>query len=327
MTALAGSRAGPGWFARVVRGCVSVLIGAILCAAPVTSLIALGWLSRQMTAKIGQRFDGGMQSPGWLLGQREMGRWERSFGGLSANISTGLRVLVALLAWILPFTALWLGAWWAGWENSFNKGYEQAFLGPSVFLSGLAMAAVLLPVIPVMLAHLAAEERLAAAFEVRRIRGVIAQAGWRFGGLALLTFVLALPFIGRQGFVTLAPGAFPAIADLPPEGIAALRGWLTFGAAAWAFLALWWLRLSAARLYARAAPRAAGLRPGLWDGAFAAGVACPARRASRVLTTLWVMVAMAAGAGLGAQVVVAQFINHGWWRWVLHPFFALPWPG
>ncbi|MFM2388785.1 MAG: hypothetical protein RLZZ437_340 [Pseudomonadota bacterium] len=327
MTALAGSRGAPGWLVRMGQGMLALLVGAVLCAAPVTSLVALGWLTRRMAWRVGQRFDLIAETPGWILGARGTGRWESALGGLSANISNGLRSLTALLAWSLPFSALWLGAWWAGWENSFNKGYEQAFAGPMVFVAGLLIAAVLLPVIPFMLAHMAAEGRLAAAFQLRRIRGVMAQAGWRVAALAVLTFVAGLPFIGMHGFATLAPGAFPQVAEMTANQMVTLRGWLDFGTAAYAFAALWVLRGMAANIYATAAPRAAGLRPGLWDGAQAAEVAQPARARSRALTTLWVGMAMAAGAGIGAQMVVAQFINHAWWRWVFHPFFALPWAG
>ena len=325
--ALPRSRGAPGWLARMGQGMLALLVGVVLCATPVTSLLALGWLSRRMAWRVQQRFGMLAEAPGWILGAQGAGRWERALGGLAANITHGLHSLVALMAWSLPFSALWLGAWWAGWENSFNKGYEQAFAGPAVFVTGLLIAAVVLPVIPFMLAHMAAEGRLAAAFQLRRIRGVMAQAGWRVAGLAVLTFGAGLPFIGFHGFAALAPGVFLRIEAMTPDQLADLRGWLTLGAAAYAFGTLWVLRSIAARTYATAAPRAAGLRPGLWDGALASEVAMPARAQSRVLTTLWVTVAMAAGAGMGAQLVVAQFINHAWWRWVFHPFFALPWAG
>ncbi len=306
---------------------LALCLGTLLCVAPVTSLIALGWLSRRMCWRIHQQFGMQTDTPGWVMGLRERGRWERALGGLSANISHGLRSLTALAAWSLPFTALWLGAWWAGWENSFNKGYEQAFAGPSAFLAGLLIAAVLLPVIPLMLAHMAAEGRLAAAFQLRRLRSVVAQSGWRFAALAVLTFGAGLPFIGLHGFATLAPGAFPAIGAMTGDDLAGLRNMLALGAAAYAFATLWVLRSIAARIYAFAAPRAAGVQPGLWDGSLAAEVAVPARHRSRLMTALWVMLGMAAGTGFGLQIVVAQFINHAWWRWVFHPFFALPWAG
>ena len=232
MTTLSRSRGAPGWVARLAQGLWLLLVWAVLCAAPVTSMLALGWVSRRMAWRIRQRFDMATDAPDWIMGAQGAGRWERALGGLAAKISMGLRTLAALMAWSLPFSALWLGAWWAGWENSFNKGYEQAFARPVVFVTGLLMAALLLPVIPFMLAHMAAEGRLAAIFQLRRIRGVMAQAGWRIAGLAVLTNAAALPFVGMHGFAALAPGAFPAIDAMTPGQIAALRGWLAFVTAA-----------------------------------------------------------------------------------------------
>jgi Protein of unknown function (DUF4013) len=194
---------GPGRLARLGRFVVSGAIGTVLCAGPVTAVVALGWLTRRQGFHARDRFGAAEEAPGWLLGPREVagrpsGRLARALGGLAANIRAGLMALVALMAWTLPFTLLWLGAWWAGWENSFNKGYEQAFVGPSIFLLGAILAALILPALPLMLAHLAAEDRLSAAFELRRLRSLIAQAGWRIPALSLLTVIFALPFAGAM---------------------------------------------------------------------------------------------------------------------------------
>jgi hypothetical protein len=34
---------------------------------------------------------------------------------------------------------LWLFAWFAGWNNSFHKGYELAFVGPAAGWLGVAL--------------------------------------------------------------------------------------------------------------------------------------------------------------------------------------------
>ena len=302
-------------------------IGTLLTVLPVTSLIALGWLTRHMGHATRTRFGAAAEAPGWILGPREAGRIARAAGGLGANIRAGLITLTALLAWTLPFTALWLGAWWAGWENSFNKGYEQAVVGPLVFLFGSLIAMLILPALPVMLAHLATEDRLSAAFDLRRLRSVIAQAGWRIPALAALTLILSLPFFAARGLVVTAPSFVSQIEDMTPDQIADVKGQIALALAAWAFLSLWLLRSLAARLYARAAPRAAGLQPGLWDGTQAAEAAEPARRTSRLLVALWYGIAMAFAFGLSFQILASQFLDHAYWRWAFHPFLTLPWPG
>jgi hypothetical protein len=323
---------GPGRLARLGRFLLNGGLGALLCTGPVTAVIALGWLTRRQGHLARDRFGAAEEAPGWLLGPRETmgrptGRFARALGGLAANIRAGLMALGALLVWTLPFTALWLGAWWAGWENSFNKGYEQAFVGPLVFLLGAFLAALILPALPLMLAHLATEDRLSAAFELRRLRGLIAQAGWRIPALTLLTTLFAVPFFAARGLITTAGDWAPWTEDLTPEAAAALRGQIALALAAVAFLATWTLRALAARTYATAAPRAAGLRPGRWDGSQAAEAAVPAKARSRLMTALWYGAAMALTLGTVFLILAGQFLDHAWWRWLFHPALTLPWAG
>jgi hypothetical protein len=326
MTAAVTYRAS--WAARFGRRALDLVLGTLLTVQAIPSILVLGWLTRRMGWIIRRRLGLATDdAPGWLFGARERGRMARALGGLAANIRAGAITLVALFAWTLPFTALWLGAWWAGWENSFNKGYEQAFVGPSVYWLGMLIAMVILPALPIVLAHLAAEDRLSAAFELRRIRAVMAEAGVRLAGLAALSTLLALPLFAARGLISLGSDAFPGLEDMTPEAAISLRNWLQLGFAACAFAALWVLRGLAARLYAYAAPRAAALRPGLWDGTLASEAASPARPRARWMVAVWVALAMVFAWGLAALVLMGQFLDYAWWRWLMHPLYTLPWPG
>jgi hypothetical protein len=322
----------PGRFALFGRLVLNGALGSLLCTGPVTAVIALGWLTRRQGHLARDRFGAAEEAPGWLLGPRELkgrptGRMVRALGGLGANTRAGMMALTALLAWTLPFTLLWLGAWWAGWENSFNKGYEQAFVGPSVYLVGMALAALILPALPLVLAHVAAEDRLSATFDLRRLQSLVAQAGWRVPALAILMALLAVPFAAARGLITTATDWAPWIEDLTPEALAALQGQIDLGLAALAFGAAWLVRALAARIYSRAAPRAAGVRPGLWDGAQATEAAEPARGKGRMVTALFYLVAMVASFAMAFLVLAGQFLDHAWWRWVFHPLLTLPWAG
>ena len=244
MTALPRPAYGPGRLSRSARFLLNGAIGTLLCTGPVTSVIALGWLMRRSGHLARSRFGAAEEAPGWLLGPREANtrptsRLARALGGLGANIRSGVLGLTALFAWTLPFSLLWLGAWWAGWENSFNKGYEQAAVGPAVFLLGAFLAALILPALPLMLSHVATEDRLAAAFDLRRLRSVVAQSGWRVPALSLLTAFFALPFVAVRGLITTAPDWAPWIADLSADQLASLRGQITLTLAALAFLTTW----------------------------------------------------------------------------------------
>ncbi len=52
-------------------------------------------------------------------------------GGLRANLRSAARALACTYLVTIPGCFLWLAAWYDGWNNSFNKGYEQAAVGPS----------------------------------------------------------------------------------------------------------------------------------------------------------------------------------------------------
>jgi hypothetical protein len=332
MTALTRPAYGPGRLLRLGRLVANAAIGTLLCTGPVTAIIALGWLTRRSGHLSRDRFGAAEEAPGWLLGPREWqgrpsGRMTRALGGLGANIRAGLMALTALLVWTLPFTALWLGAWWAGWENSFNKGYEQAFVGPSVYFLGVFAAALVLPVLPLVFAHLAAEDRLSAAFELRRLRSVVAQAGWRVPALAVLAALMALPFAGARGLITTATDWAPQLETMTPDQLAEVQGWITLALAALAFISVWLTRSLAARVYTLAAARAAGLKPGLWDGTQAAEGAVPATPRSRTLATLWYAIAMAATLAFSFLILAGQFLDYAWWRWIFHPALTLPWAG
>lgn len=323
---------GPGRLARLGRLILDAAIGTLLCAGPVTAVIALGWLSRRSGHQARDRLGAAEEAPGWLLGLRDYngrsaGRIARMLGGLGANIRSGLMALTALLVWTLPFTLFWLGAWWAGWENSFNKGYEQAFVGPSVFLLGVLAAAAVLPVLPLMSAHLATEDRLSAAFELRRLRSVVAQAGWHVPALSILTTLCALPFAATRGLITTATDVWPVLESMSPDEIAGIKAQITLALASLSFLSVWLIRSIAARIYTRAATRASGLKPGFWEGTHAGKGAVAATQRNPVLVALWYGLAMSFSVGLCVLILVGQFLDHAWWRWLFHPFLTLPWAG
>jgi hypothetical protein len=225
----------------------------------------------------------------------------RLLGGLGANIAAGVRMLAGQAIWTLPFTLLWLGAWWAGWENSFNKGYEQAAVGPMAFLAGTLLSLPILTLLPHAVAHAAAEGRLGAFFALRRILHLARGASWRGLALALLSVAAAVPIFGLQALPVFVEEIVPGFATRTPEQQMETAGLLQLAAAGYAFAALWFLRHVAARLAAR------GRTPGR-------------------LSLLWLVLSGAVWGGLMVLIVLAQFMNHAPMGWISHPFYLLPWP-
>jgi hypothetical protein len=296
---LALTRPAPLW--RLIGLARDLALGGLLCLHPVTAIIALGWLTRRMAAIMGA--GGAGKTPGWLLGPQGEGPVMRMLGGLGANIRDGLRTLTGLALLTLPFTGLWLGAWWAGWENSFNKGYEQAVIGPAVWLGATIPAILILSHLPFALAHAARAGRLGAFAEWRVIRRMRAAAGWRAVWLALISVVLALPLLAAQALPVLIEEFMPGFATMPAADQQAVGGLIALSTALYSFASLYTLRHMAARIAIRPQPA------NLW------------------LSPLWLILSCIVWFGLVAQIVVAQFMNYDPLKWLNHPFYLLPWAG
>ena len=185
-------RIGRSWSARL-GGALRFVIGVLFCLTPVTALLALGWLTRMMRAEAAAaraRLSGteGERAswPNWITApQGEATGLSRWGAALWWNLREGAATLAALIAGTTPFTLLILLGWWGGWENSFNKGYEQAWVGIVTTLAGYAVALPLLARLPMALAHMAVERRMSAFFAWGAVRRLIRAAGWRYVALSL----------------------------------------------------------------------------------------------------------------------------------------------
>jgi hypothetical protein len=291
-----------GGLRRILGFIKDAIIGSLLSTNPLTAFIVLGWLMRRMRWIAGIDKD----RPGWLLGVGES-FVARGAGGLVANVRAGFGAALSLLFVTLPFTALWSFAWWSGWENSFNKGYEQAAVGPLLSLLAIAISLPILCLLPMALAHRAAEGRWRAFLDWRRVRDLIARAGWRYVLLVPMTAVFALPVMLFRTVPLFIENIVPGFADMNSDETAQVSSMLTLGFAAYVFLALLVLRGMAARVYRRAVARLGDKPPVLALRLFG-----------------WLMM-LAASFGFVVQIYVAQFFNHGWAKWFVHPMFLLPW--
>jgi hypothetical protein len=306
-------------FASVVR----FALGVILCLTPVTAILVLGWLMRLMqreedharkrmqAAALGEH---GPRLPHWITGEtpHSASRLTRWFGSLLDNLRHGLAALVALAIGTLPFTLLWLFSWWGGWENSFNKGYEQAWVGRTIGLLGVAIALPLLARLPMALAHQAAEGRIGAFFAFREVRRLIRLASWRYVGLSLLFVLAALPLFVAKGAPVFVEQWSPGFTERNAAEIEAFGRSYRFGATAYLLAALVFLRRASARLHARAA---LVLAAGNASPSLLSSVAAIVR--SLLLGILWF--------ALVVQIFVGQFLNHQWLAWLNHPLVGLPW--
>jgi hypothetical protein len=332
---------------------IGIAVAIVLSLNPLGAVLVLGWLMRLMRREtaiaairelrrvnrsealglLASRPDLRALAPwtGWLrAAEPKSGRLGRWLGGLGETIRLGAVTALALALATLPFTALLLLSWWAGWENSFNKGYEQAWAGPALALVGIVAALFVLQHLPMAGAHLAAERRVAALFDLPTVRALIRAQRWRNLWLALLTVIAALPVAGAQILPTFVEAVQPGFAEMPPEIIAAVAARWHAVPTIYLVLVLVLLRRAQARYYARAALRLGSPRTSFVQhiaGQFGPGGVTQAAPgcgrfggfiAGLALTAVW-------AAAFIAPLYVAQFANHAWWNWLNHPLIGLPW--
>ncbi len=265
---------------------------------------------------------------------------------LWSNMRMGFLTLFATWAATAPIMILWLLSWWGGWENSFNKGYEQAWVGPIVGLIATLMFIAFMTYVPLAQARLASAGTWRAFFDYKLIRTLV--AGNPFAVLKLtIYFVFAGLVIAALRVAPLAAGnTMESIATWPEERLMALKFGYYVLCAAVAFALFVVLRLAAARIYARAllkAVRSGRLKADRLsdterDYLAALKLLEPVAKEGRgvmaraALSTGRGMMRLAAAAPalilwfvFAAQIYIAQFFNHDWFAWVNHPLIQVPW--
>lgn len=331
----------PGMFRRLAA-VVNIIIAAVLCLTPFTAVVVLGWIMRVMRREMviesgrysranGKRdvsrkvalatvhalpqLRGTARFPGWLKGF-----WD--------TLKSSLRAVFAMSLALLPFGTILLLSWWAGWENSFNKGYEQAWVGPLLAAVGIALGAFTLVHLPMALAHHAAEQRVGAIWSIGLIRRLIGRVRWRYLMLTLATIALSAPLFLVQILPAFMEGIYLGLATASPEEIEAFALFYYAGATVYLVLVLLVLRRWAARLYARAALllQSNELRfihqvSEMLDRPPAPARPAPGRFGGMVAGLL----TLAGWLAFVAALYVAQFANHAWWNWISFPLTGLPW--
>src|SRR5207253_8164502 len=80
-----------------------------------------------------------------------------------------------------------------GWLNSFNKGYEQAWIGPTAGIIGTLLLALGLIYVPLARVHMAVTGEARAFFEARLIWRLIRARLLLFTGYMGVLLLLAIP--------------------------------------------------------------------------------------------------------------------------------------
>ena len=304
----------------LIKAIKNLFFGTASCLTPFTAVIALGWLTRYMQSVSLRRIgDNHLNNAdiGWIMGPKDSGFFSRYLGGIWHNLAAGMGAAISLLLVTLPFTGLWIMSWWAGWENSFNKGYEQAWVGPVVGITGVVISLWLLAHIPIGLAHQAAENRWFALFQFRRVRQLVGLAGWQYVAMTFATVLLSLPLFALRGLPVFIEGIVPGFSELSSDRVQEIANLIVLSKSAYVFVALVILRKWTAIIYANAVIRSreTSQKPALEQ----------TRKANWFLRTPHLFMLMIIWLGFVFLIFFGQFLNNSWLLWINHPFLLLPW--
>lgn len=322
----------------ILRWLKSWLLGSAGCLSLLGALVTTGWTYRLCRRRIighWQKKSGIAEeqtAPRWLIAESSMqGTPWRFVESLKRNFLTGLgHGFTAFLVTLLPGLLLAF-AWWGGWNNSFNKGYEQAGVGPALGMLGIALMGVALIYLPLAQVHQAMGGRVGAFFEFRTICRLIARAPWGGMLLAGLTAVFGLPFVASSFYLSTAVATRPELLEMPPAAIVGfLNSYYFLWAVLFVFPAFLIIRLLAAAVYARAARSLA--KEGRYSHEHLTVEIHPPDIRHRTIKWLFRTAKLTAlGATYAALVafsflpLISQFSNAiPVKRWLLHPMVQVP---
>lgn len=237
------------WWALLWKGPAGFLkffVGMIFCQTLLGSILIVGWTYRIMQRVIYKRWwsqsplrRSGLsfqeylgQSPqtrlhlhwpNWILQQNFLevirGRPIKAFvQSLWLNFKVGFRGIVNTWVLTLPGCVLMLFSWYDGWNNSFNKGYEQAPVGPLTGILGLILFVLPMLYIPMAQARQAATGEWRSFYQFRLVRRLVLRRWPACLGLAALYALVSLSIL----ILRVLPQYFPQMGHQTVEALAAL---------------------------------------------------------------------------------------------------------
>jgi hypothetical protein len=315
---------------RSVTNIIRYLVAVLALLNPLTAVVLLGYVYRRQEALLVSLYgDSAYEAPSWFRSSGEMPQAsfaQRNFGGLWDNLKTGFSGTLALGVIVLPVSLLMAVSWYAGWNNSFNKGYEYAPVGPLLGIAGVVLGMITMSYLTIAQARHAYTGDWHSVFALRaNLAMVSAQPLW-FPLLPVLGGVAAGVLLLCRGFPVFAFNV-PAFHDFDNASGFLIRWSFFWGLI---FVPVYFAMKSvAARLYARSVGQAiykgnltlADLYPA--EVVFSSTpVKAPYRQLPGVVT---LAISVLCWFPVFALQYVQQFLNNlGTWGWLNQPLAWLP---
>jgi hypothetical protein len=287
-----------------------------------------------------------------VAGGKAEGRPWRELGGglmgsLFLNLRMGVQGFLGVMIMTLPGGVLWWFSWYAGWNNSFHKGYEHAAVGPAIGLLGIGCFIGAMLYVPMAQARHAVSGEWKRFFEFKLVWNLVRGRWAASAGLAALYAVAFVPVTILVALPMFLPQINPGFEQFTPEQARAYLARHGFWIGLWVLPAWVALRVIAARIYAsallQAVRRGAVIEDQLaafeWHALERLGHLRPVGTVNRrwmVRVVTWAgtkagRLTFAVGAmvlwfAVVAQVYVGQFLNYrGGIGWIHQPLIQIPW--
>ncbi len=172
---------------------------------------------------------------------------------LALNFRIGARGILCTWTVTLIPMLLWVFAWAQGFDNSFNKGYEQAAFGPATYFLGIFLFIAAMFYLPMAQARQAVSGNWRAFFHFKAVRHLVRRRWFICFVLAGLYALVGLPIMAAESALYFLGNNNPAVEALSDlEAYHYLQGYLFWISLLVIFPAFVFLRLVAARIYASA---------------------------------------------------------------------------
>lgn len=174
------------------------------------------------------------------------------FHSLWLNLTLGFKGILGTFMLVGWGCLLMSFSWLFGWHNSFNKGYEIAFLGPVTGFTGLLLFIAAMYYVPMAQAHFAMTGELRAFLDFRFVWKLVRARLFAYTALIAMTGLAFIPLeimvVSPKYLEQINPGFY----ELSAADYEKFLNQYFWFASAYLFIALLVLRHLAARIYASA---------------------------------------------------------------------------
>ena len=266
-------------------------VGLLMCLSILGGVILLGWTYRLMQRAVLKQWwqrsaarrsglsfvdflDGSeatrehRRGPNWFLQQNAREAIQAAQGSGPArtiwvwlkaavnsywvNLKIGLQGIANIWVLTMPAGLLWLFSWYDGWNNSFNKGHEQYYVGMIIGWIGILLFIAAMFYVPMAQARQAVTGDWRSFYEFQLVWELIRRRWLACVGLAGLTVALSAPLM----VLRVAPAFFaqgdPSWMGLTREQVTVALNGYYFWAALAVFPSFVLLRWLAALVYGSA---------------------------------------------------------------------------